>query len=202
MLDGGEPITCRPADLLKPEVEKLTAELKDKAREHGIVLAKDVIDDVLIYALFPQIGLKFLKNRGNPDAFEPAPTGADAPKAKAEAAPASAPSGGPEAYTVKVNGQSYQVEVTPAGAIASVTPADGTASAKGEGEAVPSPLAGNIFKVTVRPGQKVQQGDVVVIMEAMKMETEVRAPRSGTVANIVVKEGDSVALKDPLLHIC
>ena len=202
VLDGGEPITCRPADLLKPEVEKLTAELKDKAREHGIVLAKDVIDDVLIYALFPQIGLKFLKNRGNPDAFEPAPTGADAPKAKAEAAPASAPSGGPEAYTVKVNGQSYQVEVTPAGAIASVTPADGTASAKGEGEAVPSPLAGNIFKVTVRPGQKVQQGDVVVIMEAMKMETEVRAPRSGTVANIVVKEGDSVALKDPLLHIC
>jgi oxaloacetate decarboxylase alpha subunit len=202
VLDGGEPITCRPADLLKPEVEKLTAELKDKAREHGIVLAKDVIDDVLIYALFPQIGLKFLKNRGNPDAFEPAPTGADAPKAKAEAAPASAPSGGPEAYTVKVNGQSYQVEVTPAGAIASVTPADGNATAKGEGEAVPSPLAGNIFKVTVRPGQKVQQGDVLVIMEAMKMETEVRAPRSGTVANIVVKEGDSVALKDPLLHIC
>ena len=202
VLDGGEPITCRPADLLKPEVEKLTAELKDKAREHGIVLAKDVIDDVLIYALFPQIGLKFLKNRGNPDAFEPAPTGADAPKAKAAAAPASAPSGGPEAYTVKVNGQSYQVEVTPAGAIASVTPADGNATAKGEGEAVPSPLAGNIFKVTVRPGQKVQQGDVLVIMEAMKMETEVRAPRSGTVANIVVKEGDSVALKDPLLHIC
>jgi oxaloacetate decarboxylase alpha subunit len=199
VLDGGDPITCRPADLLEPEVEKLTAELKEKARNEGIVLAKDVVDDVLIYALFPQIGLKFLKNRGNPDAFEPAPNGDEAPKAAP--ATASAPAGGPEAYAVKVNGQTYNVEVTPAGAIAAITPAEEPAAAGGDGDVVPAPLAGNIFKVKVKPGHKVQQGDVVMILEAMKMETEVRAPHGGTVVSVVVREGDSVALKDPLLYI-
>ena len=198
VLNGGEPITCRPADLLEPEVDKLTAELKDKARDQGITLAKDVIDDVLIYALFPQIGLKFLKNRGNPAAFEPAP--GSEPKPAPAAQPASAAAGGPETYTVKVNGQSYTVEVAPSGAVTSVEAAQ-TASSSGDGDAVPAPLAGNIFKVQVKPGQKVQQGDVVVIMEAMKMETEVRAPHGGTVTSLVVKEGDSVALKDTLLYI-
>ena len=196
VLQGAEPITCRPADLLEPEVEKLTAELKDKAREEGIVLAKDVIDDVLIYALFPQIGLKFLKNRGNPAAFEPAPTGEEPAKAAPPAT--SAPAGGPEAYIVKVNGQSYEVEVAPGGAISSITP---TEAAAGDGDVVPAPLAGNIFKLMVKPGQKVQQGDVVIIMEAMKMETEVRAPHGGTVLSMAVKEGDAVSLKDPLLYI-
>ncbi len=70
-----------------------------------------------------------------------------------------------------------------------------------EGELVPAPLAGNIFKIKVKPGQKVKQGDVIIILEAMKMETEVRAPRDGTIMKIAVKEGDSVALKDPLLYI-
>jgi oxaloacetate decarboxylase alpha subunit len=199
VLDGAQPITCRPADLLEPEVDKLTAELKEKAREQGIRLAKDVIDDVLIYALFPQIGLKFLKNRGNPAAFEPAPT-AEEP-VKAAAPPAATPAGSPEAYEVKVNGQAYTVEVSPAGAITSVKPAEDAAPSKGEGDVVPAPLAGNIFKLMVKPGQKVAQGDVVVVMEAMKMETEVRAPHAGTVLSVAVKEGDSVTLKTPLLYI-
>ena len=198
VLDGAEPITCRPADLLEPEVGKLTTELKDKARDQGIVLAKDVVDDVLIYALFPQIGLKFLKNRGNPAAFEPAPGVEDNAVPAARSAPA--PSGVPETYTVKVNGQSYTVEVAPSGAVTSVAAGE-SAAAAGDGDKVPAPLAGNIFKVKVKPGQKVQQGDVVVIMEAMKMETEVRAPKSGTVTSLAVKEGDSVTLKDPLLYV-
>jgi oxaloacetate decarboxylase alpha subunit len=66
---------------------------------------------------------------------------------------------------------------------------------------VPAPLAGNIFKVEVQPGEKVKQGDVLLILEAMKMETEVRAPHDGTVLKLAVREGDSVALKDPLLYI-
>ncbi len=199
VLEGAQPITCRPADLLKPEVDKLTAELKEKARDQGIVLAKDVIDDVLIYALFPQIGLKFLKNRGNPGAFKPAPT-AEAPAPKAAPAAPPAATGGPEAYTVKVNGHAYEVEVSAAGAITSLTPAEG-AKTKGDGEVVPAPMSGNISKIKVKPGQKIQQGDIVIILEAMKMETEVRAPHGGTVLNVVVKEGDSVSLKDPLLYI-
>ncbi|MFC1740672.1 sodium-extruding oxaloacetate decarboxylase subunit alpha [Pseudomonadota bacterium] len=197
VLDGGEPITCRPADLLEPEVDRLTAELQEKAIHDGIDLAKDVIDDVLIYALFPQIGLKFLQNRGNSAAFEPAPTGAESPKT-ASPAGAAASSGGPESYTVHVNGQAFEVDVAPSGKVTSIAPA---AAGKDDGQVVPAPLAGNIFKVMVRPGQKVKQGEVIVILEAMKMETEVRAPCDGTIFKVTVREGDSVALKDPLLYI-
>lgn len=74
VLEGAEPITSRPADHLEPEMEKLTAEIKQQAKEKGIKLSDNEIDDVLIVALFPQVGLKFLENRGNPDAFEPAPS--------------------------------------------------------------------------------------------------------------------------------
>jgi oxaloacetate decarboxylase alpha subunit len=200
VLNGAEPITCRPADLLEPEVERLTAELTEIADHKGIDLVKNVIDDVLIYALFPQIGLKFLENRGNPDAFEPAPEAPGETAATPPAAPAGAGTGRMESYTVRVNGQSFNVDVTPSGAISSIATAT-TQDESHEGEVVEAPLAGNIFKIKVKPGQKVHQGDVIIILEAMKMETEVRAFRDGTVLKVSVREGDSVALKDPLLYI-
>jgi oxaloacetate decarboxylase alpha subunit len=201
VLNGAEPISCRPADLLDPEVDRLTSELTEKAMREGITLARDKIDDVLIYALFPQIGFKFLQNRGNPSAFEPVPTGIEPGPAPSASAP---PSGSPESYTVKVNGQAYEVEVAPSGSVSSVVPVPPASAASqngADGEVVPSPLAGNIFKLAVKPGQKVKQGDVIVVLEAMKMETDVRAPRDGTVMKVAVKEGDSVALKDALLYI-
>jgi oxaloacetate decarboxylase alpha subunit len=202
VLDGGEPITCRPADLLEPEVERLTRDLEEKAQHKGINLARDVIDDVLIYALFPQIGMKFLENRGNPDAFEPAP-GMATPSEASSAPPsgASTGAGDAESYTVRVNGQSFDVEVAPSGAVASITPAASNRGEKKEGQVVPAPLMGNIFRIKVKPGQKVKQGEVIIILEAMKMETEVRAPQDGTITKVAVREGDSVALKDPLLYI-
>jgi len=114
VLDGAAPITCRPADLLEPELETLTAELRQKAKEEGFKLesGEQEIDDVLTYALFPQIGLKFLKNRGNPDAFEPAPTGQETVTA---AAPAPAKAGEASVYSVSVNGQTYVVQVAEGG---------------------------------------------------------------------------------------
>ena len=66
---------------------------------------------------------------------------------------------------------------------------------------ISAPLAGAIFKVKVAQGQRVQSGDVVIILEAMKMETEVRAPFDGTVARIHVKAGDAVQVGDPLLSL-
>ena len=71
----------------------------------------------------------------------------------------------------------------------------------GAGEPRTAPLAGNIFKVLVQPGQLVQEGDLVVILEAMKMETEIRAFRAGTVAAVNVKVGDAVSVGDSLLSI-
>ncbi|MBV1875833.1 MAG: oxaloacetate decarboxylase subunit alpha, partial [Cycloclasticus sp.] len=70
VLEGAEAITCRPADLIDDELDKLASELEVKAKEGGLQLAEQVIDDVLTYALFPQVGLDFIKNRNNPDAFE------------------------------------------------------------------------------------------------------------------------------------
>ena len=205
VLDGAEAITCRPADLLEPEMDRLTAELKEVAAEKGISLTsgEGQVDDVLTYALFPQIGLKFLDNRGNPDAFEPVPTG-KAPVAAA--APAAASDSG--VYTVTVNGQSYVVEVADGGDVSAIAPvgtaaapAASAAAATGPAEPVLAPLAGNIFKVNVAVGEHIQQGDVILILEAMKMETEVRAAQAGVVASVDVKEGDTVAVGDTLISI-
>jgi oxaloacetate decarboxylase alpha subunit len=201
VLDGAEAITCRPADLIEPEMDKLVSELKEIAAEKGIELEKGEreIDDVLTYALFPQIGLKFLENRGNPDAFEPVPTLEDA---LAMSAPKKS---GPEVYTITVNGQNYVVQVAEGGDITAVAPASApaapAAAPAGSGEPVPAPLAGNIWKVQVSAGQAVQEGDVLVILEAMKMETEVRAARAGTVTSVDVKEGDAVQVGDSLVSL-
>ncbi|MCG9545218.1 sodium-extruding oxaloacetate decarboxylase subunit alpha [Vibrio sp. Isolate33] len=205
VLDGAEPITCRPADLLKSEMDTLTTDLLEKAKSEGISLAEDTVDDVLTYALFPQVGLKFLKNRRNPEAFEPAPTAEVATPVAAAPAPAS---GGIESYSVKVDGQVYDVEVGPQGELTSVAPsakpaqaAQAAPVAASDAEAVPAPLAGNIFKVNVQAGAEVAEGDVLLILEAMKMETEVRAARGGIVQELNVKEGDAVTVGAPLLSL-
>ncbi|MCG8488012.1 MAG: sodium-extruding oxaloacetate decarboxylase subunit alpha [Chromatiales bacterium] len=207
--DGEEAITCRPADLIDAEMDKLTAEFRGLVDEHGIKVAKDEVDDVLIYALFPQVGLKFLKNRDNPDAFEPAPgTETPAPSAAPASAPAAAPAGGPEAYQVEVNGVTYNVKVSPAGAVTDVTPAAAAAApaptaapAPAGGTDITAPLSGNIHAIKVSAGQQVAAGDVVMVLEAMKMETEVRANSAGTVSQVLVKEGDAVQVGTPLLSL-
>ncbi|WP_407296676.1 sodium-extruding oxaloacetate decarboxylase subunit alpha [Stutzerimonas zhaodongensis] len=201
VLEGAEVITCRPADLLQPEMDKLTAELKALAEEKRIKLAENEIDDVLTYALFPQIGLKFLENRGNPSAFEQVPTGKEQAPREANAS---------EIYTVEVNGKSFVVRVNEGGDVEGIRPVEGTpgaapaaasAPATGKGELQAAPLAGNIFKVLVQPGQVVQEGDLVIILEAMKMETEIRAFKAGTIAAVNVKVGDAVSVGDSLLII-
>lgn len=73
VLNGKAAITCRPADLLQPEMERLKEKLRAVAQEKNFNLAENLIEDVLTYALFPDAGLKFLENRGNPAAFEPLP---------------------------------------------------------------------------------------------------------------------------------
>ncbi len=200
--DGEEVITCRPADLLAPEMDRLTEELETLANEKSLNLAKEVVEDVLTYALFPQIGLKFIENRNNPDAFEPTPS--TEPDTVPQAAPAARAKGGSESYTVTVNGTGYAVTVSEGGEVQSATPttaAPVSAPAPAGGAPVTAPLAGNIFKILVAPGEVVNDGDVVMIMEAMKMETEIRAASGGTVSSIDVKEGDAVQVGDLLLTL-
>lgn len=201
---GEKAITCRPADLLEDEMDKLTGEFHALVKQHGIQVADAEVDDVLIYALFPQVGLKFLKNRHNPDAFEPAPGKLPAPAA-APAAPA--PAAAPEAYQVEVNGVTYNVKVSPAGAVTEVAkapaaaPATSAPAAPAGGATINAPLSGNIHTIKVALGQQINPGDVIMILEAMKMETEVRATAGGSVAQILVKEGDTVQVGNPLLSL-
>ena len=199
VLEGATALTCRPADKLEPELEAQTEELKQIATEKKIELADDVVDDVLTYALFPQIGIRFLQNRNNPDAFEPVPTGEPATPI---AAPVPA-AGGAGVYSVRVNGKEFIVEVAESGQLGGIAPAQAAApaAAAGSGEPVNAALAGNVFKVNVAPGATVAEGDPLVVVEAMKMETAVVAPRAGTVTEVFVAEGDKVAVGDALVAI-
>jgi len=205
VLDGADPITCRPADLLYPEMKRLTEELREIAKTEGIKLetGEREVDDVLTYALFPEIGLKFLKNRGNPDAFEPAPTG----KELEPAAKALESTGGASVYTVSVGGESFVVQVNEGGDVSAIapvatpSPASSTPAPAGNAEPLNSPLSGNIFKINVTVGQTVAEGDVLIILEAMKMETEVKAAKDGVVQSIDITEGSSVSVGDVLLTL-
>ena len=200
VLEGEAAITCRPADLLEPELEIQTAELLKIAGEQSIQLADDVVDDVLTYALFPQIGLKFLTNRNNPDAFEPAPTGEAEPTVSQPAAA----SRGSGVYSVRVDGKPFTVEVAESGQLSNVVAAPVTAAASvatGSGETVKAVLAGNIFQVHVEVGSVVEENQPLLVVEAMKMETTISAPKAGTVSGVFVSTGDVVGVGDALLAI-
>lgn len=194
VLAGAAPITCRPADLLDDEMDRLSAELEALANKEGVALTEGDgrVDDLLTYALFQQIGFKFLANRNNPDVFEPAPTGA-------EAAPVTAV--GEAIYTVAVEGKRYTVTVSEGGDISGIVALAGPGAVGGGGEIVAAPLAGIIFKLLVAPGQAVVEGQNLLILEAMKMETAISAPRAGVVAGIQVKVGDNVLVGDSLVTL-
>lgn len=205
VLEGADPITCRPADLIDDEMDKLSEELRGIAAEKNIKLAEGdrEIDDILTYALFPQVGLKFLENRGNPDAFEPVPTGNEGSEVKNDK--------GEAVYTVEVEGQKYTVSVADGGDISGIAPvgaapaggapATGGAPSLANAEDVPAPMAGHIVRIEVSPGQQVEQDETLLILEAMKMETVVSAPKAGTVGEIYISEGDVVAVGDSLISL-
>ena len=201
-------ISCRPADKISNEFDSLTEELKATAQEKGISLSDNLDEDVLIFAQFPQVGLKYLENRNNPDAFEAIPSAEEATAPAAQVSTVSTS----EAYVITVNNQQYHVVVSPEGTVQNITPqaapqaaaaapTPAPAATNAGGVEIPAPLAGNIFKILVSPGQQIQQGDVIMVLEAMKMETEVRASESGTVAEVPVKEGDAVQVGQTLLRL-
>ncbi len=216
-LGDKQPVTVRPADLIKPEMSKLTGELAELAKQKGF--KSEGLDDVLTYALFPDVGLRFLQHRGDPKAFEPAPGSAPKPAPAAAPAPVAAPEPRAEHYVVTVNGRSYDVAVasggnvehaTPRVSVATVptaatapTPAPRRAASEqpAGGTSVKAPLAGTVLRVLAGTGQGVQSGDVLLVLEAMKMEVEVRAPQAGTVAEIAVRQGDAVEVGRALVRL-
>lgn len=199
VLGGNDVVTCRPADLLSPEFDNQRAELLMLADEQNFTVDNE-IDDTLTYALFPQVGLRFLKNRGNSEAFEPRPGLGES----GQTAQQTEDSG---VYTVEVEGTAYSVKVTDEDemrwrelsepeihthvATQSIVKVTG----------VPAPLTGTVFKVLVKKGDVINEGDVIIVLEAMKMETEIRSPLAGKVENIYVNTGDMINVGESLIDL-
>jgi len=191
----GKVTNCRPADLLDPEWDKVCKELGDKHTSE---------DDRLTYALFGKVALSFFETRGKPQP-EPVATA----KAPATApAPSAAPAGpaGSAVYKVRVNGKDYTVEVATGGAVGApapttTAPAAAPAPSTANGSPLVAPLPGSIFTMICKEGDAVNEGDTVLVMESMKMESEVNAHQSGTIQSILVKEGDNVQTGDELVII-
>jgi pyruvate carboxylase subunit B len=214
-----EPITCRPADLLEPAMAGLRREMQ----REGLAVRTDA--DVVSYALFPAETATLLRGEAVPELLgdEPAPEPehvevegggvAEAVDAAASAQPAGPPPPADEVreLTVEVDGEQYQVRVVaPAGTFGAggggaAASANGVAAGGGrpaisEGTVV-APMQGLILKVSVAVGDTVKMGDVVAVLEAMKMQNDVVATRAGTVREVYVAEGAVVSPKDPILLV-
>ena len=207
VLEGAAPVTDRPADHIAPEMAKIEAEVAEQAKVKGVKLADNAVDDALIVALFPQSAWKFLENRNNPAAFEPAPTGNESAVENKPVSKAAPSASGSAVYIVELEGKAFVVKVSEGGDISHVAttapqaaPQAAPAPATG-GTPVTAPMAGNIWKVIATEGQTVAAGDVLFILEAMKMETEVKAAQAGTVRGICVKAGDAVAVGDTVMTL-
>lgn len=198
-LGGDEIVTCRPADLLSPEFDAQRAELLDLAAEQNFTVDNET-DDTLTYALFPQVGLRFLKNRGDSEAFEPRPGLGDNGHASEQASDSGV-------YTVEVEGTAYSVKVTDEDELRwrEVTEPEVHTYVAPQSTVktttVPAPLTGTVFKVFIKKGDVVNEGDVIIVLEAMKMETEIRSPRAGEVDNIYVNAGDMINVGEALISL-
>ncbi|MDB2443998.1 sodium-extruding oxaloacetate decarboxylase subunit alpha [Gammaproteobacteria bacterium] len=199
VLGGGDVVTCRPADLLSPEFDAQRAELLVLADEQNFIVDNE-IDDTLTYALFPQVGLKFLKNRGNSEAFEPRPGLGESGQA-ADQLPDSG------IYTVEVDGTAYSVKVTDEDEMRWRELSEPEVRAHVASPPivkvtdVPAPLTGTVFKILVKKDDVINEGDVIVVLEAMKMETEIRSPFAGKVENIYVNNGDMINIGETLIDL-
>ena len=209
VLEGAAPVTDRPADHIAPEMAKIEAEVAEQAKAKGVKLADNAVDDALIVALFPQIAWKFLENRNNPAAFEPAPTGNESAVENKPVSKAAPVASGSAVYTVELEGKAFVVKVSEGGDISHIATTTAQAAPQAApapaptsiGTPVTAPMAGNIWKVVATEGQTVAAGDVLFILEAMKMETEVKAAQAGTVRGICVKAGDAVAVGDTVMNL-
>jgi oxaloacetate decarboxylase alpha subunit len=216
VLAGSKPITCRPADLLEPEFDTIKADLQALAKEKDFEI-KNEIDDTLSYALFPHTALKFFMNRDNPDAFEPAPEKqAENTQDKTANNSQNKQSG---VYTVEVDNRTYLVRVNEGGDVSRFEAAKQSAQGQqpaqvapqaapvaepapaAAGHAIEAPLSGIVHKVFVKPGEAVSEGDVLLVVEAMKMETEIKSDREGTVQAVHVSDGDAVESGDALVTL-
>lgn len=187
VIGGEKPITERPGAVLEPQLDKLSKE----AEEMGLLNKEE---DLITYALYPNIAPKFLKGELREESL-PTP---------AEAQPALAASGNvPNEFVVDVDGEEFHVVVSPVGM--EIKEVEGEKRTKRPAEppkgAIVAPMQGMVLTLKVKEGDKVKKGDVVVVMEAMKMQTEVHSDHDGVVKEIFTYESEAVDTGDALLVV-
>ena len=186
-------ISCRPADLISDNYNEIVENFNTALIEKDLKI--DCSDEnILTYAMFPEIGLAFLEHQSDPDFFETEP--ADI----LEQADSS--------YLVSIDDKEYSVVVKSnnsveinGSSVKSTNEQPSHAAQAGPGSIINAPLGGNIFKLIAQEGQSLEPDATVLILEAMKMETEIKSPAAGVVTKIFVKPGDSVKPGDPLFEI-
>jgi pyruvate carboxylase subunit B len=206
VLGREEPITIRPADLLEPQVEATRQQLRKMNLDAGD-------DSVLIQLLFPNLAIDYLRDPGPAlaEKVRPAAVTTAPPAAAPEPAPAAAAPSTPVTaeFDVEVEGEVFKVRVSGAGmtvtpgvgAVASSAPAASPAPPRtGEGTVI-APMQGLIVKIPVKQGDAVKLGDVVAVLEAMKMQNDIVTTVAGVVREVYVKEGEVVSPSQPLLAV-
>ena len=196
---------------LAPTTEKVV-DINEKDPEKGVEAAKKRLEAAGLPTTEENIfiaaackdgnvdkGIDFLLGKGQVSVNK---VSADAPKAQANAS---------GEYTVKVNGKNYAVKLesdskaTVNGKSYDISVKDGietkASASSGDGEEIKAGLPGNVLRIEVSEGDSVSEGDVLLVMEAMKMETEVKAPHAGTVNSILVSQGDKVVTGQGLVVI-
>lgn len=195
VMGGRESITVRPADLLDPLLDKA----RDDLTKAGLGDKSD--EDLLSFILFPVAALRFLRGEAGEQMIE---------KRKAARQQGSEAEVTGAAYTVEVDGERFEVRVLPGGAVAVAGGSAPPAGASGvaapppsprSADALTAPMQGMILKVTVAVGDPVKLGHPVMVLEAMKMQNDISANRSGTVAEIYVTDGTGVSAGQPLMLI-
>ncbi len=211
VLGREEPITIRPADLLEPQIEKGRAQVKRLGVE-------PTDGNVLIQLLFPALAAEYFervrpvkkaktgrKPEPEPDAASPQDEADPVVEESESGDPTTPAAGGTSEFDVEVQGEVFRVRVTGAG----MSFAPGTsAPPSGAGKAAPSsqhavlaPMQGLIVKIPVKVGDGVKLGDVVAVLEAMKMQNDIASTLAGKVKEVYVKEGDVVSPNQPLISI-
>jgi oxaloacetate decarboxylase alpha subunit len=186
-------ISCRPADLIADNYGEIAEAFNLALAEKDLQVDKSD-ENILTYAMFPEIGLAFLEHHSDPDFFE--------------AEPADIIEHSDESYSVSIDDKEYSVVVKTnhsveinGSSVKSANEQPSHAAQAGPGSIINAPLGGNIFKVITQEGQSLEPDSTVLILEAMKMETEIKSPKAGVVTKIFVKPGDSVKPGDPLFEI-
>ena len=195
VLGTKDPITCRPADLIDENEYEQTKEKYLKAIKNNEISIDETEENILIFTLFPEIGLRFLENKDNKDYFEESPIQLNEEKNGY--------------YKVVIDDKDYIVkytqtdepEIINSNSISQNQSANSTSTSDENGTVVNAPLAGNIFKIEKNIGDDVDIDDTIIVLEAMKMETTIKTPISGKIKNIFIKNGDKVQSGEPLFEV-